>query len=293
VCEGLHCSPGCTRGLEHSAGNCLRHIRVLRHYAIPMLEKSTLADLIFRRQHLTLTSAATMLAQYRLTASEGTYGESGGPDLSMQVYAKETFVSRYRKDLGGVVRLAVSHDGKVGVSSCYGSVKVWDLATGRTTQTIRRSDRIYTAIAITPNNLLILAAFDMTIAIFDLTTGRETMILTGHSGNVYDLDVSPDGRTAISVSQDCTLKIWRLATGELMATFTADAPLYCCRVASDGACIFSIKCCSHRVCYAVYAGISLLLAIAQSTTSSSRASLSLIANQSWLCRHGRPEVHVR
>ncbi|MDT9296124.1 MAG: WD40 repeat domain-containing protein, partial [Arthrospira platensis PCC 7345] len=47
--------------------------------------------------------------------------------------------------------------------------------------------------------------------------------------------IAPDGKRAVSASDDKTLKLWDLATGEEIASFTADAGFWACAVAPDGA----------------------------------------------------------
>ncbi|MBP0018270.1 MAG: protein kinase [Cyanobacteria bacterium SBLK] len=44
--------------------------------------------------------------------------------------------------------------------------------------------------------------------------------LTGHTSFVNDLAISPDSRLLISASADKTIKVWELATGELLQTLT-------------------------------------------------------------------------
>jgi WD40 repeat protein len=44
--------------------------------------------------------------------------------------------------------------------------------------------------------------------------------LTGHTLSVFSLAISPDGRTALSGSEDKTLKLWDLITGKELRTFT-------------------------------------------------------------------------
>ncbi|MDT9179357.1 MAG: WD40 repeat domain-containing protein, partial [Limnospira sp. PMC 1291.21] len=46
--------------------------------------------------------------------------------------------------------------------------------------------------------------------------------------------IAPDGKTAVSASSDRTLKLWDLATGGVLATFTGEAPMISCAVADDG-----------------------------------------------------------
>jgi WD40 repeat protein len=50
--------------------------------------------------------------------------------------------------------------------------------------------------------------------------GHLLRTFTGHSGYVYSVAFSPDGSTALSGSEDRTLKLWNIATGDLIRTFT-------------------------------------------------------------------------
>jgi len=40
--------------------------------------------------------------------------------------------------------------------------------------------------------------------------------------------VTPDGRRAVSASDDNTVRVWNLETGKVLATFTCDSAAYCC-----------------------------------------------------------------
>ncbi|MEH1921859.1 hypothetical protein [Nostoc sp.] len=64
--------------------------------------------------------------------------------------------------------------------------------------------------------------------------GRLLRTLNGHSDSVLGVAVTPNGQQVISASSDKTLKVWNLATGEVIATFTGEYPISCCAVAPDG-----------------------------------------------------------
>jgi tetratricopeptide (TPR) repeat protein len=46
--------------------------------------------------------------------------------------------------------------------------------------------------------------------------------------------IAPDGKTAISASEDRTLKIWDLLTGKEVASFSGEGAFDCCAFAPDG-----------------------------------------------------------
>ncbi len=53
---------------------------------------------------------------------------------------------------------------------------------------------------------------------WDLSSGELLTTLIGHTAEVLDVAIAPDGKTAISASWDNTLKVWDLLSGEAMKT---------------------------------------------------------------------------
>ena len=78
------------------------------------------------------------------------------------------------------------------------------------------SDR---AIAFSPDGKRFAVATGAGIWIYDAETYREISLLTGHIGVVRTVAFSPDGETIASGAQDATVKLWRVETGENIATF--------------------------------------------------------------------------
>ena len=62
----------------------------------------------------------------------------------------------------------------------------------------------------------------------DLDNARKLRTLSGHTGWVYGVALSRDGQRALSASNDNTVKLWNLETGEVLATFTCDSAVYRC-----------------------------------------------------------------
>ena len=56
-----------------------------------------------------------------------------------------------------------------------------------------------TSVAIAPDGRTALSgSYDKTLKLWDLATGKELRIFTGHSERVTSVAIAPDGRTALS-----------------------------------------------------------------------------------------------
>jgi WD40 repeat protein len=90
-------------------------------------------------------------------------------------------------------------------------------------------------VQITPvGRQVVSAAEDQKLKVWNPATGKEVRTLDGHSGTVWAVAIGPDGLRAVAASDDRAVKVWDLATGIVLATFTTEAALYTCAVASDG-----------------------------------------------------------
>ncbi|MEO0080590.1 MAG: hypothetical protein ABIK44_07950, partial [candidate division WOR-3 bacterium] len=64
-----------------------------------------------------------------------------------------------------------------------------------------------------------------TLIVWDLATGKPLRTLKGHTDSVRAVAIAPDGRTAVSGSDDNTLIVWDLATGKPLMRFALVAPV--------------------------------------------------------------------
>ena len=64
----------------------------------------------------------------------------------------------------------------------------------------------------------------LTLRCIRQTKGQTIRTFAGHSGNVDSVAFSPDGRTALSGSDDSTLKLWDVPTGRLRYSAVSTTP---------------------------------------------------------------------
>ena len=67
-----------------------------------------------------------------------------------------------------------------------------------------------------------------------MLAGAVVHTLAGHEGGVNAVAVTPEGRYAVTGSDDRTARVWDLATGQEVACSFAEAAVPCCAVGPDG-----------------------------------------------------------
>jgi WD40 repeat protein len=82
--------------------------------------------------------------------------------------------------------VAFSLDGKrLASASNDQTVKVWDVATGQETLTLKGHTSGVLSVAFSPDGQrLASASNDQTVKVWDIATGQETLTLKGHTGGV-------------------------------------------------------------------------------------------------------------
>jgi WD40 repeat protein len=142
----------------------------------------------------------------------------------------------------------VTPDGRLAVSASYDdTLRTWDLSSGKCIDTmtgsllrrfllghnllrpnynLSRSDERATvrSVSVTPDGrLAVSASYDNTLWVWDLSSGKRTNTLEGHTGWIYSVSVTPDGRLAVSASADRTLRVWDLFSGKCLVWVLGDA----------------------------------------------------------------------
>ncbi len=106
----------------------------------------------------------------------------------------------------------------------------WDMHTGTLLQQYSEHVGSVNSVAVLPDGGMMLSAGeDGRIIIWDIGAGAiswefrpddpETSDIEGHSGSVHFVVVSPDGQMFLSGSDDMTMLLWRLETGDVVQRF--------------------------------------------------------------------------
>ncbi|WP_017653807.1 WD40 repeat domain-containing serine/threonine-protein kinase [Fortiea contorta] len=91
-------------------------------------------------------------------------------------------------------------------------------------------------------NTLASGSDDQTVKIWNLQQKRAIRTLKGHSGKVYAVAISPDGKNVVSGSIDKTIKIWNLNTGKEIRTLKGHQSLISSlAISPDGKTIVSVS----------------------------------------------------
>ncbi len=118
-----------------------------------------------------------------------------------------------RGHTAAVDSVAFSPNGKQIASAGFdGTVRIWDIRTGRTIQTLEGHIRRVESVAFSPDGTRIASASaDQTLKVWDAASGTDLITLQGHIGELTSVAFSPDGRSLASASRDRTVKLWDIA----------------------------------------------------------------------------------
>jgi WD40 repeat protein len=120
-----------------------------------------------------------------------------------------------------VTSVALSSDGLILAVAGLNDGVVWDVDAGRELFSAKVPTGVLYATAVSPDGHTIAqGGFDQIIRIWDVPTTGRGHDLTGHQGDIKALRFSSNGQVVASASSDSTTKLWSVATGQELLSFT-------------------------------------------------------------------------
>ncbi len=145
---------------------------------------------------------------------------TGSMDKTARIWNVATGQLRFvlKGHTDGISCLTLSSDGKTLVTG-----------SGLTFSRDRQSGSGDKSVRIKPGSL------DNTVRIWDVATGQQRFVLKGHTGAIFCLTLSSDGKTLVTGSYDNTARIWDVGTGQERTVLKGHTSwISCLTLSSDG-----------------------------------------------------------
>jgi WD40 repeat protein/predicted Ser/Thr protein kinase len=157
-----------------------------------------------------------------------------------------------------VKSVSFSPDGQILASGSWDkTVKLWDVNTGAEICTLSGHQLQVNSVAFSPDGkLLASASYDRTIRLWQLRAFAEfeekfkncpcyglSSTLSGHAWAVLTVAFSPDGKILATGSDDNTIKLWEVNTGQLISTLSGHSwSVVALAFTADGETLISASC---------------------------------------------------
>jgi WD40 repeat protein len=171
----------------------------------------------------TVLTAHTGAVACVAVSPDGTRAVTGGADHGLWVW--DLTARRELRCLPGhrdrVCCVCFSPDGHRVLSSALDqTVRLWDLDAGLELKCFDRQTNRSVAFSPDGKSALCGALYDGKLRLFDTTSGKEVKRLPGHADWVVSVAFAGDGKVALSGGLDKSIKLWEIASGRLLRTFS-------------------------------------------------------------------------
>ena len=118
------------------------------------------------------------------------------------------------------------------------TIKIWDVMGQKELKTLKGPTGAVTALAYTPDGVLLSVGQDRVFRVWDVNAGKESKTLQqtpDKQDDLYGLSVSPDGKSVATSGYSGWLTVWSLADGKPTWSKKLPAPCaHCCAFTPDG-----------------------------------------------------------
>jgi WD40 repeat protein len=152
---------------------------------------------------------------------DGTLLAAGGSVSGLSVWnatTRELLFNSGEPKIPEVPTHAFSPDGTLLAAVNDTEIVVYDVATWRETVRQPLEEAWLSKVVFTPDgrHLVGISDAEANVVVIDTETWEQSAVLTGHRGNLKDVDVSPDGRLIASSDSTGLVRIWDASTGEAL-----------------------------------------------------------------------------
>uniref|UniRef100_A0A6B2LK67 Uncharacterized protein n=1 Tax=Arcella intermedia TaxID=1963864 RepID=A0A6B2LK67_9EUKA len=160
------------------------------------------------------------IEEVRCLDAKGGYVVSGGTDNLIKIWLLETRACI--KTLVGhrnwVRTIKIHNDQEHIISGSFDTdVRIWSIQTGNCLKVLSGHKDYISSISCF-GDILLSSSFDHSIKIWDMKTGKCVATLCDHTNRVAAVDVTAYNREVlfVSVSYDCTLRLWTSYSGRFV-----------------------------------------------------------------------------
>ncbi len=122
-----------------------------------------------------------------------------------------------------VTSVSFSPDGRtLATADGYGNVNLWEAATGKKLAQLEIPSVCFVEFD-AGGNTLVAWGYGPEVRLWDVAASKERVVLRGHSRDVTDAAITPDGKVLITAGEDGTLRLWDVSTGREVRRIEAPA----------------------------------------------------------------------